>query len=183
MEEVVAKLILDSLDNTPTKGSLGDIFQVYIESLKEKESSLNERDKELATKLKFLKQCEVANDLGWFDYNSWNTFPKALQDLFLLKIETLYYGGVFFQYSKLVEFEKEIWKLLPTSHIVTIMNDNNNYHLVCIGPEDLKYGWLGDNAMKDIQKKFRKQTIRSIGVNEMGQIIEKLVDRTVPDVQ
>lgn len=175
MDGAVARLILDSLDSTDSKGSMSNIFQNYINSMKKSEEELavvgSGEDHELAMKLKFLKTCEETKDLGWFDYESWNSFPKSFKDAFTEKIDHLFYGGVFFQYSKLVEIEGQLWKYLTTNHVVTVLDECRNYHIVCTGEDNSRYDKLGEYALLRLKKDFKSRTIRSIAKNSSGQII------------
>lgn len=184
MDGSVAKLVLDSLDSMGSERSgLSTVFQNYINSLnkemKESETVLSDKDAILAKKLKFLKSCEESKDLGWFDYDSWNSLTKKMQIFFSEKIETLFYSGVFFQYSKLVEIEPIFWKMLPTSHSITVLGEGSNYHVHCIGDEGGRYDKLGDNKIRSLQKEFKSKIIRSIGITIDGEVIEKVGSHNV----
>lgn len=179
MDGTVAKLILDSLDKEENhSGTLGGVFLKYIDSLKPtKETPSSDRDIILETKLKNLKQCELNNDLGWFDYDSWNTLPLAMQEFFTAKVDPLYYGGVYFQYSELLKIEDEFWCQLPPTHSVTILNDSNNYRIHSIGNEDRRYDRMGIQALQHIQRNFTTNTIMSIGTTSLGKVVK--IDRRI----
>lgn len=176
MDGAVARLILESLDRDDPKGNMSSIFQNYIDSLNKSQEELvavgSEEDQEFARKIKFLRECEDNKDLGWFDYDSWNSFPRPFQDNFIKNMDHFFYGGVFFQYSKLLEQEGNIWKYISPGNLVTVLHDcGNNYHIVCFGENDTKYDSLGEHALMNLKKDFKLRTLRSIAKNSAGQII------------
>lgn len=178
MDGTVAKLILDSLDrNENHEGTLGGVFLKYVDKIKSAEppTEESEKDAELVRKLTDLKQCELNKDLAWFDYGSWNVLTREMRDYFHATLDPLYYGGVFFQYSKFLQIEDLFWNKLPSTHSVTVLNDYGNYHIHCVGENDNRYDHLGIQALQKLQKDFNRNLLVSIGTTSDGQIVK--IDR------
>lgn len=171
--EGVERLIADSLQDVMPTNTMESAFHEFIE----KRGAILGIDKviissEIDEKVRLLKECEKEDDLGWFDYPSWNLLPTILRDGLVDLTDPLMFDGVFFKRSTLQAVEKEFWRYMPVDLTVFELKDARAYQYVVLGADGSQYDRLGVYAMMEIKRKFQRQTVRTIGMSKGGLIIK-----------
>lgn len=176
MDEIV-RLIFDACDQVDRQsmsGTLGEKLLKMAEKVTEPMKKDPEGiDDEVTEKIYFLKECESNSDLCWMDYNSWNQFTKAFQDKFIEEVNPLFWGALYFQYSKFLEIVPKLSYMMSFDLSVYVLTESKNYKATCIGSDGAAYDRLGPMALKKIQKKYNTTLVLAMGVNLKREFIIK----------
>lgn len=171
MELDSARLIMDVME-TYEKSPDGVMAQALISEAKRiksnkiptlKELQELEAEVEFKTKIELLKKCEPDNDIGWMDFSSWNNLNNRVQTKFKELVDPLLYStGVYFQRSRLLSNEVQVYFELEPSHCVFELCDDDQYQYIVLGLQSV-YDSMGPNKLRSFQKEFAKRLIRGVG--------------------
>ena len=191
MDRNMAKYILDSLDFIDEKPQnqqhlslialqLQAAARDNIKSLEEVRAEIKIIvSPEVDNKIRELRVHEYESDLCWIDYSSWNFLPEKMQKAMLALLDPLNWSGFYFQYSKLVQHEHEIFSLLDSSCSLIFLSDMKNYHMMSFSSEKSYVDGMGIKKFADFKKSIDHRIIRSVGATDDGYKTRRFGDGKV----
>jgi hypothetical protein len=148
-------------------------FSQLVEDINAKKNSdilLSEEDKKLIAKMEMLKQAEKNLDLAWMDYGSWNRFSELMQERFILLIDPLFYDGIFFTYSKLIEND-HVFQHLSEGVAVYVVKSHKSLRIYCIDSKDSSYHWMNVKTFSRIEAEIVSGTVKTYCKGENNSLI------------
>jgi hypothetical protein len=125
-----------------------------------------EAEQDFKNKIILLRKCEPDQDIGWMDWSSWNNLNSRVQARFKEIVDPLLYStGAYFQRSKLLLFEHDIYFDLEPSHCIFELYDADQYQYIVLGLQSV-YDTMGINKLRTFQKEVASRLIRGIGKSE-----------------
>lgn len=167
----IARLIFNSLDSSESRedsitSSMGIALRDRAKRsvLETTPQSDDNTTPEMVSRIKELKLSENGKDLCWMDYSSWNSLAESTQNIFVAAINPLFWGGVFFERSKLLLVEKELWSLISNTTVISELYEQNTYRIYVMDSdlEDSIFDRMNINRFREEKKHFDSKLIRSI---------------------
>jgi hypothetical protein len=87
-------------------------------------------DDDIKNRIFELSDCEKRSDLIWMDYYSWNQTPILLREMIENELNPLFWSGVFFEYSKYINYKDKFKKLIDDRVIICVVK-GFNYRMYC----------------------------------------------------
>lgn len=126
-------------------------------------------------KIRKCRKYEDDGDLGWMDYNSWNTLPDDVRKLFEAELDPLRFTGVFFKYSAYVQLRFLLLAGIETSIAVFTLRDGKNYQVACVSSDWAVCDSFGVYKFRKFKNEFRERLMDTLGKDSNGNLIYREV--------
>jgi len=171
----IAELILQTMEDTGVVAEPGTMAFKMLEMARKAmiPDAASDADKELEAKIKELRKYEAKEDLAWLDFPSWNSLSTPTHQAFAEKIEPLFWGGLYFSYSKFLDNMQFILKDMESSVTINIQKEGRNYRFVCLNASSSIYDYFGMTQLNRIRVWYESTRHKSIGKTFTGELIVK----------
>lgn len=168
--DVLVKMILDRCREEKVQmGSLGDKLYEMATTTTDQKEDITDEDQLLINKVRELKEAEDAKDLAWINYSSWNALPPGFRILFEELLDPFVWNGIYFKYTKFIEFRTEILRELG-DYTVSVTDDGGVKQIYCFDFRSKSFNT--SNKSDSMSSKIRDSLVESYGFKN-GKIIVK----------
>jgi hypothetical protein len=161
------EIVKEIVGNYVLKKDLSIIEQAFIDAVSKREEIKVQLD-EYDEKIKFYGELDRAGDYLYVSYPSWAALPYSLHAIVDAKLDTWKWNGMNIQYSKFLEVDEEIMRLMTDNSVAYLCSKAHYKELVVFeGAVALK---MSPTEFSKLNDKFNKdyKIIKSYSVRTEG---------------
>jgi hypothetical protein len=152
MENNTLDIVKEIIGSYVLKKDLSIIEQAFIDAVSKREEIKVQLD-EYDEKIKFYGELDRAGDYLYISYPSWSALPYSLHAILEAKLDTWKWNGMNIQYSKFLEVDEDIMRLMTDNSVAYLCSKAHYKELVVFeGAVALK---MTMNQFKKLNDKFQ----------------------------